>query len=106
MGRGALGLAGVLALAAAAPALALDLALEKLPSVVEPCPGKPGFVRLPGTRNCTRLSGRVAAQVDTRVAGGTAAAAPVATGRIAVDNRTQTDYGEVRTYLRFGNDRR
>jgi hypothetical protein len=87
------------------PALALDLTKEKVVPVSEPCPGKPGFVRMPGTRSCTRLSGRVAAQAGT---GGAyrPAAQPDIAGRIAIDNRTETDFGEVRTYVRIGNGRR
>lgn len=95
----ALGLAGV------APALALDLTKEKVAPVSEACPGKPGFVRVPGTRSCTRLSGRVAAGAGI-AAGGHAYAQPDIAGRIAIDNRTETDFGEVRTYVRVGNGRR
>lgn len=87
-------------------ASALDLDLAKIAPTVEACPGKPGFVRMPGSRNCTRLSGRVAAGIDSRANAGGAAAAPVMAGRIAIDNRTDTDFGEVRTYVRVGNGRR
>lgn len=94
----ALGLTG-------APALALDLTKEKVAPVSEACPGKPGFVRLPGTRSCTRLSGRVSAGAGIAT-GAHALAQPDITGRIAIDNRTETDFGEVRTYVRIGNGRR
>lgn len=87
------------------PALALDLPKEALAPVSEACPGKPGFVRIPGTQSCTRLSGRVAAGAGIG-SGSRAMAPPDVTGRIAVDNRTATDFGEVRTYVRIGNGRR
>ncbi|MCJ2015364.1 porin [Methylobacterium sp. J-076] len=104
MRRSALVLAASLAGSAAAPALDLDLA--KIAPSFEACPGRPGFVRMPGARNCTRLSGRVAAGVDARAGSGGAAAAPVVAGRIAIDNRADTEFGEVRTYVRVGNGRR
>ncbi|MCJ2071506.1 porin [Methylobacterium sp. J-030] len=71
-----------------------------------PCPTKgPGFVRLPGSDSCIRISARVAAGLDLR-AGRAPAAAPLVAGHLAIDNRADTDLGEVRTYLRFGNGRR
>lgn len=93
-------------LAAPVGASALDLDFAKIAPTMEACPGKPGFVRMPGSRNCTRLSGRVVAGIDARANAGGAAAAPVVAGRIAIDNRTDTDFGEVRTYVRVGNGRR
>lgn len=87
-------------------ASALDLDLAKIAPSMEACPGKPGFVRLPGARNCTRLTGRVAAGMDARAGIGGAAAVPSVAGQIAIDNRAQTDLGEVRTYVRVGNGRR
>jgi hypothetical protein len=67
-----------------------------------PCPSKgPGFVRLPGGDGCIRVSGRVVAG-----AGLHGAAAPAVTGRLAIDNRADTDLGEVRTFVRIGNGRR
>jgi hypothetical protein len=95
----------VLALAPA-PSQALDLDLAKIAPVMEACPGRPGFVRLPGALNCTRLSGRVAAGADMRAGANGAAAAPIVAGRIAIDNRADTAFGEVRTYVRVGNGRR
>lgn len=91
---------------AASPATALDLDLAKIAPVLEPCPGKPGFVRQPGTRNCTRLSGRVRAGADVVAGSGGSAAAPSVAGRIAIDNRADTEFGEVRTFVRVGNGRR
>lgn len=93
-------------LAGSSGACALDLDLAKIAPTIEPCPGKPGFVRMPGSPNCTRLSGRVAAGVDARAGAGGTAAAPVVAGRIAIDNRTDTEFGEVRTYVRAGHARR
>lgn len=99
--------APVLALAffGSTPVLALDLPKEAIAPASEVCPGKPGFVRIPGTQSCTRLSGRVAAGAG--IGNGSRAIAPAdVTGRIAVDHRTQTDYGEVRTYVQIGNGHR
>lgn len=90
----------------AGQALALDL--RQIPTAPKPlpCPSKgPGFVRMPGTDSCIRVSGHVAAGLDLR-AGHAAAAAPTVAGRLAIDNRADTDLGEVRTYLRIGNGRR
>jgi len=104
MRRAPLALAAVLVGGAGANALDLDLA--KIAPTMEACPGRPGFVRMPGAPNCTRLSGRVAAGVDARAGAGGVATRPVAAGRIAIDNRADTDFGEVRTYVRVGNGRR
>lgn len=87
-------------------ASALDLDLAKIAPTMEACPGKPGFVRMPGARSCTRLSGRVSAGIDGRVNRDGPATAPMVAGRIAIDNRADTDLGEVRTYVRIGNGRR
>lgn len=87
-------------------ASALDLDLAKIAPTMEACPGRPGFVRIPGAPHCTRLSGRVAAGIRAQTGAGGTVAAPVVAGRIAVDNRADTDLGEVRTYVRIGNGRR
>lgn len=83
---------------------------EKAPTAAAtmPCPTKgPGFVRLPGSASCIRVSGRVIAGTDLRASPGIgAAAAPVVAGHLAIDNRADTDLGEVRTYVRIGNGRR
>jgi hypothetical protein len=74
---------------------------------LEACPAMGvGFVRLPGSRTCLRLSGRAAANLDLRAGRDGAAARPDAQGRFAVDARTETDLGPVRTYLRVGSGRR
>ena len=93
-------------LTCAGPVAALDLRdLPAIPGPV-PCPSKgQGFVRLPGSDSCIRVSGRVVAGADL-AAGRGVAAAPAVAGRIAVDNRADTDLGEVRTYVRIGAGRR
>jgi hypothetical protein len=74
---------------------------------LEACPAMGvGFVRLPGSRTCLRLSGRAAANLDLRAGRDGAAARPDAQGRFAVDARTETDLGPVRTYLRVGGGHR
>ena len=94
------------AVAAVSPALAGDLPKAPLAPSAVPCPSKgQGFVRLPGSESCMRISGRVVAGMDARVGHG-AAAAPLVAGRLAIDNRADTDLGEVRTYVRIGNGRR
>lgn len=91
----------------AGDALARDIETAPLAPTVEPCPAKgPGFVRLPGSRSCTRISGRVAAGADLRARPGVATLAPAASGHLAIDNRTDSDLGEIRTYVRIGNGRR
>ncbi|MGH1571636.1 hypothetical protein ACRAWG_14340 [Methylobacterium sp. P31] len=88
------------------PAAAMDLQKVPVTRGLVPCPSKgSGFVRLPGSDSCVRISGRVSAGMDLRAGSGTAAA-PVAAGRLAIDNRADTDLGEVRTYVRIGNGHR
>lgn len=72
-----------------------------------PCPEQgPGFVRLPGSATCLRLSGRAAAGVAVRSGRDGTAARPEADGRFALDARTDTDLGPLRTYVRVGSGRR
>lgn len=88
-------------------ARALEFETAPPAPTVEPCPAKgPGFVRLPGSRSCTRISGRVAAGADLRAGPGATTLAPAAAGRLAIDSRTDSDLGEIRTYVRIGNGRR
>lgn len=96
----------VAALVLAGPVRAGDLQKAPVAPGPVPCPSKgTGFVRMPGSGNCIRVSGRVTAGMDLR-AGHGAAAAPLVAGRLAIDNRADTDLGEVRTYVRIGNGRR
>ena len=105
MRRPAAALAATL-LSLAAPAFALDGQMAPVTPGPVPCPSKgPGFVRMPGSDSCIRVSGRVAAGMDLRAGAGTAASPPVA-GSLAIDNRSETELGEVRTYVRIGNGRR
>lgn len=74
---------------------------------LETCPALGGgFVRLLGSRTCLRLSGRAAAGLDVQAGRGGAAARPDAGGRFAVDARTETDLGPVRTFVRVGSGHR
>lgn len=106
MGRLFLPIAAATALVLGGPALAVDLHKAPVAPGPMPCPAKgPGFVRMPGSDSCVRISGRVTAGMDMGARHGVAAA-PVAAGRLAIDNRADTDLGEVRTYVRIGNGRR
>ncbi|MCJ2066989.1 porin [Methylobacterium sp. J-088] len=88
------------------PAFAAELQKAPVAPGPVPCPSKgQGFVRLPGSDSCVRISGRVTAGTDLRV-GHAPAMAPLVAGRLAIDNRADTDLGEVRTYVRIGNGRR
>ena len=93
----ALGLGGL-----AAPALALEPFQPSVPALRSCAQYGPGFIAVPGTETCTRISGRVTAEAGTAtrsvrredIAGfGTS-------GRVAVDSRTATPYGPLRAYLR------
>ncbi|MCJ2123730.1 porin [Methylobacterium sp. J-077] len=90
------------------PAEARDFERASITPSVIPCPSKgPGFVRLPGSASCIRVSGRVTAGADLRTGHGIdASGVPAITGRLAIDNRADTDLGEVRTFVRIGNGRR
>lgn len=101
-----LGLAALLLTVGSASALDVRTDLATSPSSTEPCPGRPGFVRPVGSRTCTRLSARVRGDAQLRADRRGAAATPVASGRFAIDTRTDTDLGEVRTFVRAGNGRR
>ncbi|CAO4174617.1 porin [Methylorubrum extorquens] len=65
---------------------------------MEPCPSQgAGFFRIPGTSSCIRLSGRVTAGADV---GPRRHTVPVQ-GRIAVDTRTDSALGPVRSFVRI-----
>ena len=90
--------------AAGLPAAAFERAPLPSEAPMEPCPAQgAGFDRIPGTSTCIRLSGRVAAGVDARVGGRarSSTAVPVQ-GRVAIDARTDSEYGPVRSFVRIG----
>ncbi|MBB2961017.1 porin [Methylobacterium sp. R2-1] len=65
---------------------------------VASCPSQGvGFIRIPGTTTCIRLSGRITAGADV---GTSRAAAPVQ-GRISVDTRSESALGPVRSFVRI-----
>ncbi|WP_246733225.1 porin [Methylobacterium sp. BTF04] len=74
---------------------------------MRPCPKHgAGFVRIPGSATCIRLSGRVAAGIDLRGAHKAPSPIPPNLARLAIDTRTETDYGPVRTFVRTGSAHR
>ena len=105
----ALALGGLLAAPAAAERLDRE-GLDRARIVGEgrrACPQfGAGFAALPGTSACTRVSGRVRAEAGTPRRGPEREGAVTAAGRLAVDTRTQTDYGSARAFVRFGTGRR
>jgi hypothetical protein len=98
-------------LVAVAGAQAADLPTKKAAPVeyVRICAVHgPGFFYIPGSDTCIRISGRaryefVGGQSFSRGGGNTS---QVALGRIALDARTQTDWGLLRAYMRFDIARR
>ncbi|KQQ29456.1 hypothetical protein ASF53_19255 [Methylobacterium sp. Leaf123] len=65
---------------------------------MEPCPSQgAGFFRIPGTATCIRLSGRVRADAEI---GSRRTDIPVQ-GRIAVDTRSDSALGPVRSFVRI-----
>ncbi|WP_336486514.1 porin [Methylobacterium nigriterrae] len=87
------------------PASAREPVRAPVAEPLQACPSQgQGFVRVPGSRSCIRLSGRVRAGLDARIDHG-AAARPTASGRFAIDTRSETDYGPVRTFVRIGSGR-
>ncbi|MCJ2077794.1 porin [Methylobacterium sp. E-016] len=110
-GQGVVGrshrIAGVILIAAIGLSPCEAREWEKAPpkATSQPCPGYgSGFVRAPGSATCMRLSGRVRAGADLS-AGREVAVAPMAAGRFAIDTRTESDLGPVRTFVRIGNGR-
>lgn len=102
MRRGMLGLGLCLALVPLSAGLHPALAFERAPltseAPMETCPSQgAGFIRIPGTTTCIRLSGRASAGVDV---GASRSAAPVQ-GRIAVDTRGESALGPVRSFVRI-----
>jgi hypothetical protein len=95
-------LAGSLILAAA-PAFAA----ERPSAAARPNPCAhhgPGFAPIPGTDTCVRVSGRVRSEVDVgsarSIGGGGDGARFNAEARAALDARTDTDAGPLRTMIR------
>lgn len=92
---------------AASPCAARELADRTAAGTGAPCPGHgAGFVRLPGSPTCIRSSGRVAAGATLRVGNDRGVAAPTTVGRLAIDTRTESDLGPVRTFVRIDSGRR
>jgi hypothetical protein len=98
-------------LVAVAGAQAADLPTKKAAPVeyVRICAVHgPGFFYIPGSDTCIRISGRarweyVGSQVFNK---STDPSSFYALGRIALDARTQTDWGLLRAYMRFDINRR
>ena len=85
------------------PAAALDRAPLPSEGAMEPCPAQgSGFVKIPGTSTCVRLSGRVAAEAGLNASSHTSQ--PVV-GRFQLDTRTPSAQGDVRSFVRFGSGR-
>lgn len=63
----------------------------------------PGFVEVPGTSTCIRISGRAQAGAAASTRRVTRDDVPSfrSGGRVAVDTRTDTAYGPVRGYVRM-----
>ena len=64
-----------------------------------PCPKQgAGFVRVPGSPTCIRLSGRAVGGIDV----GSHGAAPVTAGQLSIDTRSESEFGPVRAFVRMG----
>jgi hypothetical protein len=79
-------------------------ATERAPSRPNLCAAHgAGFASVPGTNTCVRVSGRVRGEVDAgskRSIGGRNGASLNAEARAALDARTDTDAGPLRTVVR------
>lgn len=74
---------------------------------MRPCPKSgAGFVQIPGSATCIRLSGRVAAGVDIGTTRRAPSTVPPNVARLAIDTRTDSEYGPVRTFVRMGSGHR
>ncbi|MCC0807999.1 hypothetical protein FPV16_17585 [Methylobacterium sp. W2] len=83
-------------------AVALEPVRPEPKQAAKPCPRHgSGFIRIPGSETCIRIGGRAAAGLDLRSREDGPASRPIASGRLAVDTRTETGYGPVRTYVRI-----
>lgn len=90
----------------AGPALALEP--WRAEDAVRACPQfGPGFIAVPGSSTCVKISGRVVAEYGTRTSRNERRVdrrddAPgfSSRGRITLDSRTETDYGPIRLLYR------
>ncbi|WP_082477713.1 porin [Methylobacterium sp. Leaf93] len=83
-------------------AFALEPMRPQLQQAARPCPRHgSGFIRIPGSETCIRIGGRATTGLDLRSREGDTASRSIAGGRLAVDTRTDTGYGPVRTYVRI-----
>ncbi len=77
--------------------------LTAMGSAKAACPSGPGFVAVPGSDTCLRLSGRVAAGATVgRHQPAGSGAGTGAEGRLSIDARTATEAGPVRAFVRLG----
>ncbi|GLS45432.1 porin [Methylobacterium brachythecii] len=91
---------------AAAPATAFERAPLPSEAPMQKCPEQgPGFARIPGTSTCIRLSGRVAAGADVATDTRTYSTG-TGSGRFAIDTRTDTAVGPMRSFVRIDAGRR
>ena len=80
------------------PVAAFEHAPHPSEAAAESCPSQgAGFIRIPGTATCIRLSGRVRAGIDAGSSGTTAPGQ----SRIAVDTRSESALGPVRSFVRI-----
>ncbi|KQP53247.1 hypothetical protein ASF34_02515 [Methylobacterium sp. Leaf106] len=99
-------LIGSLTFGVATTLTSLAIALEPMKpepqQAAKPCPRHgSGFIRIPGSETCIRIGGRATTGLDLRSREGDPASRLIAGGRLAVDTRTETGYGPVRTYVRI-----
>jgi hypothetical protein len=67
-----------------------------------PCPKQgAGFVSVPGSPTCIRLSGRAVGGIDV----GSHGAAPLTAGQLSIDTRSESEFGPVRAFVRMGHGR-
>jgi hypothetical protein len=75
---------------------------------LRPCPSRgAGFIAVPGSDTCLRVSGRVAGEVAATRRGSSAPlGTPSAIGHLSIDTRTATEAGPVRAFVRMGTGQR
>ena len=93
----------LLAVLWAAPLAAAEKAVP-LEESARPCPEwGPGFVRMPGSSTCVRVTGRVRAEYGTasgRRVSRDSGISPGVAARLDLDTRSQTEFGPLRTVVR------